>query len=42
MKIGLVTTLTAEVCDAKCTSLCVTLQFQTVCNFVSGGGKVQG
>jgi hypothetical protein len=31
-----------EVFDANCTSFCVTLQFQTVCNFVSGGGKVQG
>ena len=38
----LVTTLMTEVFDANCTSLCATLHLQTVCNFVSGGGKVQG
>lgn len=38
----LVTTLMTEVFDVNCTSLCVALQFQKVCNFVSGGGKVQG
>jgi hypothetical protein len=37
----LVTTLKTEVYDANCTSLSVTLQSQKVCNFVSGGGKVQ-